>query len=69
MKQDTALRLKAVESREVCPVHRPLVDVLLGFDKRLSRIEWLLGVAAAAALGTFGKAVLWPALAALVKGG
>ena len=69
MKQDTALRLKAVEGHANCPAHRPLVDVLLGFDKRLSRIEWLLGIAAAAALGTFGKAVLWPALLALVKGG
>jgi hypothetical protein len=69
MKQDIKLKLEGAEGREHCPAHKPLVEVLLSFEKRLTRIEWLLALAAASALGTFGKAVIWPALAALVKGG
>ncbi len=51
-----------------CPVHRVLVEVLDGFDKRLLRVEVLLLVVAAASVGSFGKEVILPLLKGLVGG-
>jgi hypothetical protein len=68
MNADARIKLSAPPGPQECTAHKPLVDVLLSFDKRLARLEWMVGLAAAAALGTFGKAVLLPMLTKIAGG-
>jgi hypothetical protein len=68
VRNDTRLKLASVDGKENCPAHKPLVEILLSFDKRLFRIECLVLVAAGAGLGSLGKDVLVPVLVKLAGG-
>jgi len=67
-KEETKLKLEAVTGHKDCPAHEHVVDVLLSFDKKLNRITVILIVAAAAAVGGFGKEVVLPLLLKLAGG-
>lgn len=64
-KNGTRLRLEAVEGHQECKAHKPLVEVLLSLDKRQSRMEVILLVAAAAALGSLGRDLIIPLITKL----
>jgi hypothetical protein len=65
-KDETKIKLEAIEGHRGCPAHEHVVDVLLSFDKKLNRITVILIIAAAAAVGGFGKEVILPLLLKMV---
>lgn len=61
-KDETRIKLEAIDGSKGCAAHEHVVDVLLSFDKKLNRITVILLIAAAAAVGGFGKEVVLPLL-------
>lgn len=61
-KNETKIRLEAIEGHKGCEAHKGVVDVLLSLDRRLGRMEVILIVAAACAVGSFGKDLILPLL-------
>lgn len=64
-KNGTRLKLEATEGHDECKAHKPLIEVLQSFDKRLGRMEKMLLVAAAAAIGSCGRDLILPLLVKL----
>lgn len=65
-KDETRIKLEAITGTRGCPAHEHVIDVLLSFDRKLNRITVILIIAAAAAVGGFGKEVILPLLMKLV---
>lgn len=51
-----------------CHAHRSLVDLLVSMDGRLLRLEVMLLVACASALGALGKSVVLPFMVRMMGG-
>ncbi len=67
-REEMKVKLEALVGGRGCAAHQSVVEVLLSFDKKLNRITLILLIAAAGAVGTFGKDVILPLLLKLAGG-